>query len=305
MKKITLLFVLAIAAMGASAQDVDQMIDKIYTADNKVVEAKVVEVSSKEVKYKDWNNQSGPMFILTADEIKKIEFSNGTEKTFAAASTAAAPVVPATAESQADSDTKTAAEKKSAEKLPVGFQFNIDVDGNLAFLSGSRINVGGIQSIDRDFAVGGANLTLGAGVRVAEWLYAGVAAGVLGEWGTPKVAYKGDTAKATYAAYTVPIYADVRAYAPTHGNCFPYVEVGVGGYVGIDGSVKFNGNKIDELCGTPAGGFYFLSGVGLEFKYFNVGAGYKLMRNNNFTGNHGYVKIGVSLGRSTQLRKDK
>jgi len=309
MKKITILFVMAIAAMSAWAQ-ADELKDVIYTSDNKTIEAKVMEVSSQEVKYKDWNNQNGPMFILMAGEVTKIEFSNGTVKTFAAPAPAAAapvattPVKPVTTEDQAAASEP----KKPAEKLPVGFQFNVDLDGNLAFVSGSRIDgKGGIQSIDRDFAVGGVNLTLGAGARIAQWLYAGVAAGVLGEWGTPKVRYTNkdgvkEEGKATYSAYTVPIYADVRAFAPTHGNCYPYVEVGVGGYVGIAGTTAFNGNKIEELCGTPEGGFYFISGVGLEFKYFNVGAGYKRMQSNNFTGNHGYVKLGVSFGRCNKLR---
>jgi len=302
MKKITIIFAMAIIAMSAWAQT-EEMKDLIYTSDNKAIEAKIVEVSSQEVKYKDWNNQNGPMFILTAAEISKIEFSNGTVKTFAAPANPA-PAKPVTTEDKADAPQT----KKQAEKLPVGFQFNIDVDGNLAFLSGSRIYVENcIRSVDNDFAVGGVNLTLGAGARIAQWLYAGVAAGVLGEWGTPKVKYTNpegvtEEGKATYSAYTVPIYADVRAYAPTHGNCYPYVEVGIGGYVGINGNVKFNGNKIGDFSGKPDGGFYFLSGVGLEFKYFNIGAGYKLMRNNNFTGNHGYVKIGFSFGRCNKLR---
>jgi len=305
MKRLTILIALAMVAIGSWAQAVE-MIDRIYTADNKVVEAKVLEVSSSEIRYKDWNNQSGPTFILTASEVKKVEFSNGTVKTYAAASAAVAqPVQVQPVEQTAPGEPAATSTKPAKQPLPVGFQFNIDLDGNLAFLSGSRIRNEkiGLYPIDQDFAVGGIDLTLGAGVRIAEWMFAGVAAGILGEWGNPKVNYKGEEGKAAYAAYTVPIYADVRAYAPTHGNCFPYVEVGLGGYVGIDGSVKFNKNKIDELCGKPAGGFYFLSGVGLEFKYLNIGAGYKLMRNNNFTGNHGYVKVGVSLGRCNKLRQ--
>jgi len=298
MKKIAT-FILATLAIANVWAQADNLKDLIYTADSKVVEAKVLEVSSGEVKYKDWNNQMGPTFILTASEVQKVEFSNGTVKTFAGA--AAKPA--ASAQSEQAAASKSSKSAAAAQKPAVGFQFNLDVEGNLAFVSGSRINYAGIQSIDRDFAVGGVNVVLGAGVRVAQWMYVGVAAGVLGEWGNPKVKYNGNDTKGNYSAYTLPIYGDFRAYAPTHGNCYPYAEVGVGGYVGLAGEVKVDGTKIDELCGTPEGGFYFLSGVGLEFKCLNIGAGYKLMRNNNFTGNHGYVKLGISLGRPQKLRK--
>ncbi|MBK6938450.1 MAG: hypothetical protein IPH18_17570 [Chitinophagaceae bacterium] len=56
--------------------------DRIYRQNGKTIEAKVLEVSSSEVKYKEFNNPDGPVYVLEADRIKKIVFENGTVQTF-------------------------------------------------------------------------------------------------------------------------------------------------------------------------------------------------------------------------------
>lgn len=56
--------------------------DKIYRQNGKVVEAKVLEISSSEVKYKDYKTPDGPIYILETDRIKKIVFENGSIQTF-------------------------------------------------------------------------------------------------------------------------------------------------------------------------------------------------------------------------------
>ena len=76
MKKIFLLAVATVAAFSAYAQDV------IITRDAKRVEAKILEVSSSEIKYKEFNNLEGPTFVLTNAEINTIIYQNGTVKVF-------------------------------------------------------------------------------------------------------------------------------------------------------------------------------------------------------------------------------
>lgn len=76
MKKFFLLAVAAIAAVGVYAQDV------IVTRDAKRVEAKILEVSSSEIKYKEFSNPDGPTFVLQAAEINTIIYQNGTVKVF-------------------------------------------------------------------------------------------------------------------------------------------------------------------------------------------------------------------------------
>ncbi len=56
--------------------------DKIYRQNGKVVLAKIVEIGSSEIKYKEFTNPDGPVYVLETDRIKKIVFENGTTQTF-------------------------------------------------------------------------------------------------------------------------------------------------------------------------------------------------------------------------------
>ena len=76
MKKIILLFVAMIATAMLFAQDV------IVTTDSQKIIAKILEVSSSEVKYVDFNIQEGPTYVLSTDEISSIIFASGQVKVF-------------------------------------------------------------------------------------------------------------------------------------------------------------------------------------------------------------------------------
>ncbi|HMG67173.1 MAG TPA: hypothetical protein VK588_05780 [Chitinophagaceae bacterium] len=56
--------------------------DKIYRNNGKIVEAKVLEIASDEIRYKEFRNPDGPIYILETDKIKKIVFENGTSQKF-------------------------------------------------------------------------------------------------------------------------------------------------------------------------------------------------------------------------------
>ena len=45
--------------------------DKIYRQNGKIVEAKIIEISASEIKYKEFNNPDGPIYVLETDRIKK------------------------------------------------------------------------------------------------------------------------------------------------------------------------------------------------------------------------------------------
>ena len=51
--------------------------DVIVTTDSKKIEAKILEVSKYEIKYKDADNLEGPTFILSVNDINSIVYSNG------------------------------------------------------------------------------------------------------------------------------------------------------------------------------------------------------------------------------------
>ena len=76
MKKIYTV-VVAISTLGISyAQDV------IITSEAKKIDAKIIEVSREQIKYKDWNNQSGSTFVLNTSEISTVIYQNGTVSVF-------------------------------------------------------------------------------------------------------------------------------------------------------------------------------------------------------------------------------
>ncbi len=56
--------------------------DRIYRQNGKIVEAKVIEIGSSEIKYREFNNPDGPIYVLETDRIKKIVFENGKEQVF-------------------------------------------------------------------------------------------------------------------------------------------------------------------------------------------------------------------------------
>ncbi len=77
MKRIIFFLSILLAAACTSVAQ-----DKIYRQNGKIVECKVLEVGSSEVKYKEIDNPDGPVYILETDRIIKIVFANGKVQTF-------------------------------------------------------------------------------------------------------------------------------------------------------------------------------------------------------------------------------
>lgn len=76
MKKVLTLMVALLTAFNLFAADI------IVTRDARRIEAKILEVSSTEIKYKEADNLEGPTFVLTSAEINTIIYNNGTVKVF-------------------------------------------------------------------------------------------------------------------------------------------------------------------------------------------------------------------------------
>jgi hypothetical protein len=74
--QVVFLFIFSLISFTSFSQD------KIYRNNGQVVEAKVIEIGSSEVKYKQYKNLDGPIYVLETDRIKKIVFENGTVQTF-------------------------------------------------------------------------------------------------------------------------------------------------------------------------------------------------------------------------------
>ena len=78
MKKTRLLLIgllMAICAEGF-AQDI------IYTLDSRRIEAKVLEITDDDIRYKTFDNLEGPDYRMSLDRVVRIVFENGTEKVF-------------------------------------------------------------------------------------------------------------------------------------------------------------------------------------------------------------------------------
>jgi len=71
MKKILTVFTLFIFCTFAMAQD------KIYKKDKEVIEAKIFEVGSGEIKYKIYKDPDGPVYTMDKDLISKVVYENG------------------------------------------------------------------------------------------------------------------------------------------------------------------------------------------------------------------------------------
>lgn len=76
MKKFILSLVAICVATVLFAQDV------IVTIDEQQISAKILEISSSEVKYLDFNNQDGPVYVLSIQEILSIQLANGDIKSY-------------------------------------------------------------------------------------------------------------------------------------------------------------------------------------------------------------------------------
>jgi len=56
--------------------------DTIVKKNNELVAAKILEVSTTQIKFKKWNNQDGPAYFESLSEITSIKYANGTVDTF-------------------------------------------------------------------------------------------------------------------------------------------------------------------------------------------------------------------------------
>lgn len=76
MKKFMLLLVFIIPTLFTFAQDV------IVKKDGTTIQSKIFEVGTTEIKYKKWNHQDGPFYIINKADVKAINYENGDNEVF-------------------------------------------------------------------------------------------------------------------------------------------------------------------------------------------------------------------------------
>lgn len=54
--------------------------DTIVKKNGQIIISKVTEIGPTEIKYKDWNNLEGPIYVIYREEVRKIKYENGKEE---------------------------------------------------------------------------------------------------------------------------------------------------------------------------------------------------------------------------------
>ncbi|MGZ5246019.1 MAG: hypothetical protein ACXWV5_03000 [Flavitalea sp.] len=76
MRYVLFLLCLFFVSSGLIAQD------KIYKKGGEVIKARVIEIGVDEIKYKVFENQDGPVYVIDKDRILKVEFENGKTESY-------------------------------------------------------------------------------------------------------------------------------------------------------------------------------------------------------------------------------
>ena len=66
------IFILFCISLNSNAQDV------LYTSKGAKIEAKLTEINASDIKYKEFTNLDGPVYVISKSEIVLIQYANGT-----------------------------------------------------------------------------------------------------------------------------------------------------------------------------------------------------------------------------------
>lgn len=105
------LFLFAFLTLGCFAQDI------IVKKDGSVIQAKVSEIGTTDVKYKKWSNQEGPSYVIAKNDILAITYQNGEKEMFEESNTHETTTGPKEIEQPADANNDAV---KAIYNKPVG-----------------------------------------------------------------------------------------------------------------------------------------------------------------------------------------
>lgn len=224
--------ILFLATGTVSAQDVIVLNNK--TADE--IEAKIVEVSNDEVKYKKWAYQDGPTFSVPTGEIFVIKYQNGEKQTFSYSQTS-------------DTGSAGSAFLRSADKPEKKQQgeFEPHVEGGIYL--GYALGIG-------DFELDAIEvLELRVGYRFNPYFSLGGSVSNLMFYDYPKLYEDMPDSNGV-----IPILADARGHLPLGEKSSLYADFGIGVNIGYG------------ACGTD---FTYQVGPGIEFGKISISAIYR------------------------------
>jgi hypothetical protein len=144
------------------------------------------------------------------------------------------------------------------------------VEINAGYITGGKLstrNYGKLQTnLSRPY------VDVIAGMRLGEFLFAGVGVGVQYAYGECSMVSKatdigGGGAPETWGSVSIPIYANVKGYIPNRSIVKPYISMSLGGHV------VATSNFSKEGYGKLNGGLLMKFGAGMNISMFNFGIG--------------------------------
>jgi len=266
------LFFLTISMVFAVAMFAADAVDVIITSDAKKIDAKILEVSKTEIKYKEADNLEGPTFIMETSEINSIIYASGKVAVFDHEPQAA----PASYNAAGAKNNKAANENAAPEKKNV-YQGYFAFTGTFGKLDlgwyGGSVARGGIEMLST------------YGCRFNKYAFLG------GGFGLTTDMYDGYYGFA--GALSIPVYADIRGYAPTNvEGLYPHLGISIGPKFDF---FQWNGENLN--AGFDVFAYFRLYG-GLDYKRFSFGLGYELWANADSKVHMGFISLGVRLGKN-------
>ncbi len=276
MKKLLTLLCCVVFCAVLSAQDI------IVTAKGERIEALITEVSPTEIRYKKWNFQDGPTFVVGVSDLSVIIFKNGEVQVFTAQTTTQQ--TPTVHSTPAATTTQKTPYNPSAERMVETDEPEISSDGKRRYITDTRFQSYIYGGAIFDQRAGGPTLDASWGARIRDFFYVGFQTG-------PHFLFEA-TEEYTVGLFYIPLAANMRVFIPTKQYVYPYFDCAIGGLVGE----AFG--RVGNQYGTGFfGGFYCSAGVGIDAKRFSAGIGYTGVDISGVFGSVGYIRIGVRLGR--------
>ena len=150
-------------------------------------------------------------------------------------------------------------------------------------------------SADFTSEMGGPALDAVAGARITDYFFAGAGLGYHTLMWSKNNSGKYATVNTFTYHHFLPVFANLKGYYPI-GDFAPYVDLSLGGLIGLKSLVTVN-NNTTKSANREADGLYFRVGLGIDWNRFNFGGGYQLYSQtiNNTTSYNthmGYFKVG-------------
>ncbi len=264
--------------------------DIIITKDAQKIEAKILEVSGSEIKYKKQSNLEGPTFILGVEDLNSVIYANGEVQVFEdkadKQNIGVKDVVAVQDDAKCETeevDIQCGERNENANIRPyikTSF-FNMYADAEIRYIfNGLRISIGAST-----------NFTFGC--RIKEYVFVGGSMGY--DFFSPIRTCSFPSGQEGYEdAHFITALANVRMFLPVKPKLYPYLSISGGCSI------------IFPLYLEPVH-FRVKVGAGVDIKRFTVGMGYDFLSSANyeallsfteFLPNHTiYLNLGVRIGR--------